>query len=396
MSGLEQYCFDAKQNAFGRYYIGSLPLVGSADFGWDGASGKPVDQSPLSWQGKEVMRSYDLYINQLAYSCYLMLAAMETGARADAFANKADKMEKYLEFYYKKSDVLPSFGTLYGEKGKLGQAEPFSLSADDYMMALSLPPFYPDYAAIHGIRQVALRDLTARKKQLSWAGYWSFISGLDPLFQNEEDIVKAIDDGVAAASATQQAPYFSESVIENESNGVSGFAACSAPIGSLYAALANTGLRRTPFGLAFRPSRILNRLSQYEYKGRLLDVQFKGNGSIASISINGQTLSRTWQMPEAFLQDGVNEVQVNLGTEPAATGTLVYSTVRLENVKTTGAETVFEMDGFGKNVVVFKNLSGQLKIRAADGTTIPFLTNKKNGFTYIECFNRGKMAMSVR
>jgi hypothetical protein len=396
MNGLEQLCYDAKQNAFGRYYIGSRPLLGSADYGWDGASGKPLNLTPLTWQSKEVTRSYDLYINQLAYSCYLMLSAMESGAKADAFANKADKLEKYLESFYKKSDVLPSFGTLYGEKGKLGQAEPFSLSHDDYLMALSVSPFYPDYAAIHGIRQAALRDLATRKNSLAWTSYWAFIAGLDPLFQNQDAIIKAIDDGIALASTSKQAPYFADAIVENENSPVAGFGACSAPIGSLYAALANTGLRRMPFGLAFRPSRLLNRLSQYEYKGRLLDIQFKGSGTIANISINGQTPVRTWQLPEAYLQDGVNEVQVNLGTEPAASGVLVYSTVRLENVKTTGAETVFEMDGYGKNVAVFKNLAGQVKIRAADGTTIPFLTSKKEGFTYIECFSRGKMTMSVR
>ncbi len=396
MNELERYCFDPKQNAFGRYYIGNQALSACAEYGWDGLSGRPVFEAPLMWQNKTVARSYDLYINQLAYSSYLMLAAMASGAKADAYGNKADKLEKVLESFYKKADVLPAFGTLYGEKGKLGSAEPFQPSADDYILALCISPFYSDYHAIHGIRQVALSKLAGQKNRLSWSSYWSFLAGLDPLFQNEKEIAQAIEDGISSVSAAQQAPFMAEAVNESGEMTASRYGAYAAPIGGLCAAITNTGLRRLPFGLAFRPSRFLSRLSQYEYKGRLLDVQFKGDGGWAAVSVNGQLLSHTWQLPEAFLQEGVNDIQVSLGPEPAATSVLVYSTVRLENVKTAAAETLFEMDGYGKNVTVFKNLTGQVKIRAADGTTIPYLTSKKGGFTYIECFNRGKMVVSVR
>ena len=86
---LERYAFDPAKGLFGRYYFCETPLTGSRDYGWDNATGAPTDRFDSVYEGKTITRSYDVYINALNHAVYLMLSAMETGPKADAYLEKA-------------------------------------------------------------------------------------------------------------------------------------------------------------------------------------------------------------------------------------------------------------------------------------------------------------------
>ncbi len=392
MDWLERYCYDAKQNGFGRFYLGNQPLSGSQDYGWDAAFAGPDFASPIKLNGKTIDRSFDLYINQLAYSGYLMLAALESREKSETYANQADKLEKFLESYYKKSGALPAFGFVWDDKGKKMQADPFTLSADDYLFALSMPLFYSDYPSLHSVREKAIAEVIKRLPELSTTAALSFLTSVDPIFQNE----KAINELFNAVTTRllSEGPILAGRFKPNDV--AWHMRPASAPIGALLAGVSNMGLRRMPFGIAVRANAILSRLSQYEYKGRLLEIRFEGQGPEATLQINGQRVAHTLQAPEAALQDGVNEISVVMNAEKPEANQLVYSTVRLERVRRQGSELNFEIECYGKNVLIFKQMSGQVKMRSADGATVPVLTEKKGGFTFIECFGRDRMTLMIK
>ena len=89
MDWLERRCFDPSQGLFGRYYHSESSLYGSRDYGWDNAVGKPAQGRSPVFHGVTIRRSYDLYINLLSYSSYLMLSTAEQGEKAEAYRRKA-------------------------------------------------------------------------------------------------------------------------------------------------------------------------------------------------------------------------------------------------------------------------------------------------------------------
>jgi hypothetical protein len=101
MDWLERHCFDPSQGLFGRYYHSESSLYGSRDYGWDNAVGKPAQGRPPVSHGVTIRRSYDLYINLLSYSSYLMLSAAEQSEKAEAYQRKAEalavKMQPWLD-----------------------------------------------------------------------------------------------------------------------------------------------------------------------------------------------------------------------------------------------------------------------------------------------------------
>ncbi len=124
---LEEYCFDEEAGLFGRYHYCETPLVGSRGHNWDNAVGKYMDKwQPEKYQGSDIVRSYDIYINMLAYSTYRMLAAMETKAYAEKFLKKAENLEKNMKQFFPENG-MPYYGKLITEQGETILAEGYGL-----------------------------------------------------------------------------------------------------------------------------------------------------------------------------------------------------------------------------------------------------------------------------
>ena len=111
MDWVERRCFDSSKGLFGRYYNSETPLYGSRDYGWDNAVGFPGQRWPVTYYGVTIRCSYDIYINLLSYSSYLMLGAAEQGEKAEEYRRKADALAaKMRPWFDVKQQGLPAFG----------------------------------------------------------------------------------------------------------------------------------------------------------------------------------------------------------------------------------------------------------------------------------------------
>jgi hypothetical protein len=155
--------------------------------------------------------------------------------------------------------------------------------------------------------------------------------------------------------------------------------------------MAAFGVRKLPFGIAVRPTRYLDRIEKYQYQGALIDISFEGDGPLESVTVNGQNLRNTLQIPENELHEDANTLCVRMGTPATPEPLLVASTVRLLAVTRTRRSVTYKIDTFGKNELIFRNLASPPKILDPDGKPVPFARHDQDGRTYIEFEGRGTM-----
>lgn len=394
MQWLEDYCYDEQQGLFGRYFSGETPLTNSRDDGWDNATGAPTFQWKSEYQGKTIVRSYDLYINLLCYSTYLMLSAMHSDpVKADANYQKAINLEKQIKAFFDNGDTLPSYGRLLTESGEWIAAAPYGMELWDYVWGLSLPPFEPTLPQKYRLlREQIRKDMTTTSSGYFLCVYFAMLTAMDPAIHNEDDLMAAMDKLVEYSSRPGKylpMPYAMPEMFNiREENPFHDVRPLVYSIAPWLSAVTNLGLHRLPFGIAARGTRYLERLENYAYKGALLNVSFKGQGRVARLLLNGQPISSTLQIPENRLKQGANSLVIEMAENAELRNVLVASTVQLRTA-TGGSKPTFEVTAYGKNVLTFKNLTKKVKIIGADDQPRRFEQTKMNNFDYIEFSGRG-------
>jgi hypothetical protein len=400
MDWLERHCFDPSQGLFGRYYHSESSLYGSRDYGWDNAVGKPAQGRPPVFHGVTIRRSYDLYINLLSYSSYLMLSAAEQSEKAEAYQRKAEalavKMQPWLD---DRQDGLPAFGTLISKDFRPIPAGPYEQinpkDVADYEWALSLPPFTPRPWEMDRIHASLFRHMQASPGGYFLAAYFSILTALDTDVTDEREIMALIDYAAKQsypAGKFLPMPY----AMKEMSDAIDGdpdhdIRPLSFTYGPWYGTMAAFGVRKLPFGIAVRPTRYLDRIEKYQYQGALIDISFEGDGPLESVTVNGQSLRNTLQIPENELHEDANTLCVRMGTPATPEPLLVASTVRLLAVTRTRRSVTYKIDTFGKNELIFRNLASPPKILDPDGKPVPFARHDQDGRTYIEFEGRGTM-----
>jgi hypothetical protein len=78
-----------------------------------------------------------------------------------------------------------------------------------------------------------------------------------------------------------------------------------------------------------------------------------------------------------------------MGTPARLEPLLVASTVRLLAVTRIRKSVSYQLDTFGKNILIFRNLSSLPRITGADGKPVRFERHEQDGRTYIEFAGRG-------
>ncbi|MGA2635369.1 MAG: hypothetical protein ABSF16_14130 [Terracidiphilus sp.] len=400
MDWVERRCFDPSKGLFGRYYHSESPLYASRDYGWDNAVGVPGQQWPIAYHGETIRRSYDLYINLLSYSSYLMLSAAEQGGKAETYRRKAEalaaKMQPWLD---EKHDGLPAFGTLISKDnrpipaGPYGQVDPRDVA--DYEWALSLPPFTPRPWETDQIHTALLRHMQANPGGYYLAAYFSILTSLDTDVTDEREIMNLIDYASTQsypAGKYLPMPYamkeMSDAIDGDHYHDIRPETFTSGP---WYGTMAAFGVRKLPFGIAVRPTRYLDRIEKYEYQGSLIDISFEGVGPLESVTVNGQILLNTLQIPENALHHGENTLRVRMGTPTTSEPLLVSSTVRLLAVTRTRKIVTYKLETYGKNLLIFRNLSSPPRILGPDGKPVRYERHDQDGRTYMEFEGRGAM-----
>ncbi|MDZ7377036.1 MAG: hypothetical protein ONB13_10485 [candidate division KSB1 bacterium] len=395
MRWLEDYCYDEQQGLFGRYFSGETPLTNSRDDGWDNATGAPTFKWKSEYQGKTIVRSYDLYINLLCYSTYLMLSSMHSDpVKADVYYQKAVNLEKQMKGLFDTEDTLPSYGRLLTESGDSITAAPYGMELWDYVWGLSLPPFEPNWPQRYrDLREQIRKDMTTTSDGYFLCVYFAMLTAMDPAVHHEDELMAAMDKLVEYSSRPGKylpMPYAMPEMFNiSEENPFHDVRPLVYSIAPWLSAVTNLGLHRLPFGIAARGTKYLEKLDNYAYKGALLNVSFKGQGKVARLMLNGEPIIATLQIPENKLKKGANALVIEMAPDAHPKNRLVASTVQLRSA-TGGSKPNFEVTAYGKNVLTFENLTKKITIIGTDGQPKRFEQTKMDNFDCIEFFGRGE------
>ena len=190
---LERYCYNKDKKLFGRFHYCESPLENSYGWGWDHAVGNPSDKYPTTFRDEVITRSYDIYINMICYSGYLMLSAMQTEpARSAFYLEKAKNLEDGLRAMFRK-DELPDYGTLISDKNKEIFAPAYGMDKTDYIWGLTLPFFYPDMELMPAIHRELYSNMMNNPGGYFFAGYFSILQALDIETFNQDSIMYAVE-----------------------------------------------------------------------------------------------------------------------------------------------------------------------------------------------------------
>ncbi len=392
---LERYSFDAGKGLFGRYYFCETPLVGSRDYGWDNATGAPSDAYEVRYQDQPITRSYDVYINALSHSVYLMLAAMETGEKSDEYLQKASRLEASIRRFFGEG-ALPSYGELRTLDGKALVAAPYGLDRTDYQWALSLPPF--DAAPperLQAAREQLLKDLLASPKGNFICSWAAILRSMDPARHDEAAMMKALDYLVPQSLRPGKYLSMPETIPEivdvEDGEPFHDVRPLVYSIAPWLAAVTNFGVHRLPFGIALRGTQLLESVDRYQYRGALLDVRFEGQGPVSGVTLNGRPLEGTLQVPDETLRPGENAVVVRMSARACQAERLSSSSVRLLSVE--GRR--YEVTAYGQNRLSFENLRHTARVRDAAGRPAPTRVERAGAYTHVSFDGRGRFTITL-
>lgn len=370
---LERYCFDQETGLFGRYFACETPFAGSRDYGFDHAVGLAVDATPTLWEGKEVRRSMDLYINQLGLAAWRMMAYLDPD-QADSWTEKADRLEACMAGWFP-AEGLPDYGSLVLADGSTRPAGPFGLDRTDYQWALSVSPFFCQEPKAPGIREQLFRKTLEAPDRCFLAAFFSITQALDPIDTPESEIVQALL--MAAEPCHRPGRFLAMPGTVVEMLGVEDgdrwhdIRPQAFSIGPLLATATGLGLRRLPFGLAVRPTAFLESIHGFVWQRTVLDLRFCGSGAGARIRVNGCRIEGTWQLPSECLEEPRTEVVVEAVPTPAPLPLWQSSSVHLRSVHPCAGGT--DADGPGNGYLY--------SLQAYGGNFIRFLAPEGTCFT---------------
>ncbi len=398
---LERYAFDPAKGLFGRYYFCETPLTGSRDYGWDNATGAPTDRFDSVYEGRTITRSYDVYINALNHAVYLMLSAMETGPKAEAYLEKARALERAMQRFYAYPGALPSYGDLQTAEKQTLVAAPYGLDRTDYQWALSLPPFdstSPEKLRL--AREQLLRDLRSAPKGNFLCSWAAILRSMDPARHDEAAMMSALDYLVPQSVRPGKylaMPYSIPEIVDVEDgepfHDVRPLVYSIAP---WLSAVTNLGLHRLPFGIAVRGTRFLESIDRYAWGQSALDVRFEGEGAIESVLLNGRPLSHTLQVPDGALTPGRNSILVRMSPTAKDRERLVSSTVRLQSVEAPGGVVRYSVAAYGQNRLTFRSLRHRVSVENASGRPVATRVDAAGAFTHVTFEGRGGHTVTLR
>ncbi|MGF1450751.1 MAG: hypothetical protein ACFB21_01590 [Opitutales bacterium] len=406
MDWLERYCFDAELGLFGRFYKSETPLSGSIDDGADNACGAPTEPSDVSWNGRQVTQSFDLY-NIMFYNAWLFLAAMEAAdGQAESAAKhreQADRLLERIEPFFEREDFMPSYGSLRLDDSSVVQDEPYGIAESSYRGALAIPWLQPHRPQqYYHIREQLLADVKYDPEGCLVKSILVSLAAMDTALHDEDPLMEMLEYLVPQSVRPGKylpMPYTIPEVVDVEDGhpfrDVRPIIYSSAP---WMAVVVGFGLRRLACGFAVRPTKFLDEIKAFSYRGKELAVKFcqcepKADGH--RLTINGEPLRRTWQIPLSALSKNQNELQLERVPE-ADENLLIDSTLLLENYREApNGTTDYTVEAFGHNVVCFKHLSGRVAVEDAAGKPVECRRDDFRGLSWLHFAGVGRIQLRV-
>lgn len=398
-SWLEKYTFDEEKGLFTRYHYCETPLKNSRGYGWDNAVGKPVSWEPNKYKGTDIVDSYDMYINFINYSVYVMLAAMVEGTdKADSYLAKAETIEKNMAKYFPEGK-MPLYGELIDIDGNSHMADGYGLDETDYHWGLSLPYFLPDYYDEQFIGESLLDSLVKHPEGQFLAGYFSVHASLDPHRIDQAKMMEAMEYAAKQCYVGGKHLPMPYSIIEmldqEDGNPYHDIRPQPFSIGTWLGAMANFGVRRSPFGISVRANPYISKINKYDYQGKSVTFSFEGKGQLEEVILNGESITGTYQLPLNKLTEDENLVVVKMGDSPQKP-VLSYSTVQLNDVAANSEETELNVYCYGVNNMVFENAeASSFKVTDGNNNNVEFASRTENGYTHIRFQGNGEYMVNV-
>ncbi|MFW5886490.1 MAG: hypothetical protein ACOCUL_01915, partial [Bacteroidota bacterium] len=391
LNWLERYCFNETTGLFGRYYYRDFPADNPAH-GWNFSNGKPIFQEKLiTYKNDTISRSYDIYINFLYYSSYMMLSAMTDGLESEVYLKKALELEKNLHDFAKETPI--PYGICESTSGKKIKLGAYGLDSALYVNAFTLPHFLPiEINQLIETKNKFIKHINHQSLDLS--NHLLLLQSIDGVI-HEDEIMQNIDTiitEIIQPGANLNMPYAIMKKYNNpDSVSYQNTRAHSMSIGSFMATATGLGLKRLPYGIAVKNTKYLSRLNNYQYQKSYIDFIFNGTGNIFEILINGEKLSSSYQIPEKKLIPGKNLIFIKMGNEQKQDNPLlISSTVKLLNIKTGNKHLNFEIQAFGKNTLVFSRLdSRNVVLKNPADQVIDFSIEKIKDLSFIQFPGKG-------
>lgn len=386
---MEKNFYQKEKGTFGRYHYCESPFTGSRGDGWDDAVGSMAEKNYTLFKSDTIVKAFDLYINQLMYVNYLMLAAMESVPRNAAYLQKAKALEIKLKPYYINTNQLPSYGELITSTNKSVMAPAYGMDECDYIWGLTLPLFYPEASAMPAISERLFDNQMQKPKGQFIASWFSTVASMDPAIHDETKMMKAMDYVIPQAVRPGKylpMAYTIPEIVDVEDGNLyhdvrpQGFSA-----GAWFGALGNFGVRRLPFGIAVRGTRYLESITNYVYQKSLITFKYQGKGEIAQVTINGMVLENTLQIPENLLEKKLTAVMVTMTPETkSANNVWISSTLQLQSINKVAEKVTYNVMCYGKNSITFKNLTQKLAVVNTTGEKQKLEVKKIGDITYVE------------
>lgn len=398
MQWKERYIFNEKEGLFGRYFRCESPLEGCRDFGYDNAVGKITDDTPVMYEGKNIHRSYDLYINRFAHNAYVMLAAMDP-VHAPEYEKKASALEEKMRSW--QSEPLPAYGILEDSEGGKFLAKPYGLDPTDYIWACSIPPFSTEPWKEAATQTQLLRNMTGKPHGTFLAAYFSLLQSIDPLDIAHDELDSAIDYAAKQCYRPGEFLPMPDTVVEmldmKDGDPYHDVRPQAFSIGPWLATLIGRGLRRLPFGLSVRGNNLLKKIHRYEYRDSRLDVEFTGEGSFTQLEVNGVKIPATLQIPEACLTSGSVKMKVHSSSVASEAPQLLSSSARLLGVAEADGKTTWQVEGFGLvwlRFLIHKKTNFELSDES--GVVIPHQSYIREKFCWINFEKKGRIKVALK
>jgi len=397
---LEDYCFDEEMGLFGRYFANETPFKGSHDFGYDYATGAPTGKWIIEHKGKPVVRTYDIYVNLYNYNIYLMLSAMTDGEKSEVYLQKAKALEKNMMAFYKSGKDMPYYGYVETEDGAKELVAWDAIDHTDFLWPVSIAMFHPNLPEIdYNIRWGMYNYLRKNPKGNFICAYNTVLASMDTKIFPEDSIMAALDYLVPQSirpGKYRPMPYtMPEMVDETDGHPFHDVRPIGYTISPWIGAVANVGIKRLPFGLALRPNKTLESISNYQYQNGELHISYLGEGDyIEQIVINERTLKSSLQLPVNWVRNHASDIHVKLSNSKPA-NRLVSSTVSLQDIK--DKETVeYSIYAFGHNVLTFENLKSDVEIINQENETVNHSSITLNEMVYISFEGKGQYKLKIK
>ncbi|MEO0963740.1 MAG: hypothetical protein AAFY08_01355 [Planctomycetota bacterium] len=398
--------FDADRGLFGSNVLGEDALGDSPYHGFDVVNGTmSAPASKSSWRD-ELAYCYTLYQNVNMYNCLRMAQALAEASgdpvalrRVVGYEERADCLAESLTSAFI-NDAGEYRALLAILRDGTQRWYDFAPRSDfwEYAWAVSAGPFLPDPATCLRSARMCLNTWP----QVATYGFcpWNFLARSVKEHGGSSDeyqrlMAEQVGDAIAVTKKYPMPGAVTEYAGDRE-----GWRGLPFGAGSLNLSVCSLLVQPLPMGVSVRASTLVDRVSDFHYRGSDLDVTAEETGDVVTaVWIDGRPLASSLQLPESWLQRGRSQVRVLRG-HACEMPRLYSSTARLHRLDEHGELITLAMSSPFETQLVFDEFDAikSLAVVDAEGRSLQTraISLADTGRTLVTAPTRGAFTVSWR